>query len=248
MKRFGEEKAFTKSKYNEFIRESLDSVMHHIINGARDATRSVLGMESSEQYHAWNKAFCKQLKDIVPLNPEDISVDNSCKIINIRRYMEVLQQRMEVLREDVYHQLEQTQPTSITWIDRNPFQNICKTLWGCNKLCPFCREPCQHSDPNHKGSHKCIQHRPIGLKGTKNNRTMTLTLATCGKNIATNNISGACTAYSMECRSKHSQETKDTTHTRITKSTCMTGTLLQMLLLKLRHTGNGLFALLKSSL
>ena len=87
---------------------------------------------------------------------------------------------------------------------------MCGKLWGCPEQCPFCKEPCQHSEPNHQNSHKCIQHRPTGMGGTRYKKT-TLVLNTCQKNI-TSERSCNCQAHSLECRkSEHCTGKPDNT-------------------------------------
>ena len=213
VQRFGENDIFGKSKYSEYARENVDIITRYVSEGAEAATNSVLDMESSDQYHAWIKKFCENLKDVVPLNPDNISVNNSCKINNYKNYIDFLSRNIDTLKEDICEEFGQVQARSVTWKDENPFQKVCKKLWGCLELCPFCREPCLNSDPDHTNSHKCIQHRPTGICGDRHQNTRLLCLDTCGKRI-TSNLSSNCAVYSYECRkSGHCTATdEDTFH------------------------------------
>ena len=61
-----------------------------------------------------------------------------------------------------------TTAETVMWADvKGPFQKVCDHLWGCPAVCPFCKEPCQHYDPNHETCHRCIRHRPPGIRGIR---------------------------------------------------------------------------------
>ena len=69
-------------------------------------------------------------------------------------------------------------------------RTVMMAVWGCKVVCPFCKEPCRHSDEDHlKGkmavSHTCVQHRPAGLSGRRWAHSTKLSHKTCSFNVAT---------------------------------------------------------------
>lgn len=49
------------------------------------------------------------------------------------------------------------------WGDPDPYTEIMKNLWGCDKNCPWCLEPCVVASSRDR--HACKQHRPEGIAG-----------------------------------------------------------------------------------
>ena len=133
------------------------------------------------------------------IDSTDLLDANPYEITNFNNFNHFLSQNILELREEICNQFETEDATSVIWKGENPFQKVCIDLWGCTELCPFCKEPCQHSEKNHTTEHKCLQHRPKGIEGTRDIETMVLEMTTCAKNI-TLKTRANCAAHSYKCR------------------------------------------------
>ena len=88
----------------------------------------------------------------------------------IQQFADFIAQKLENIGEKCEKRLS-TVPGNEFWLEGSDLLgDIMQAIWGCKAYCPFCMEPCQHSDQNHTtGSltlnHECLQHRPLGLTG-----------------------------------------------------------------------------------
>ena len=140
----------------------------------------------TDQHSIWIRIFCEKMKNTALIDPSSLEVTTNYKISHFKHYQQALDESLQQLEDDMNDELLRTTAETVKWADiKSPFQKVCDRLWGCTALCPFCNEPCQHSDPNHKISHQCIQHRPTGFRGTMNSDTQYLKQETCNTNITT---------------------------------------------------------------
>ena len=73
-------------------------------------------------------------------------------------------------------------------MNRILFIELIDKVWGCPEVCPFCLEPCTHSEENHAVKHQCVQHRPRGFGGLCGDGDR-LAIYTCNYAVA----DGSCT-------------------------------------------------------
>lgn len=78
-------------------------------------------------------------------------------------------------------------------------------LWGCDELCPFCKEPCSKSQ-HVGGSHVCIQHRPSCCRGMRNEKSEAC-LEVCDYDVQSNSVYN-CGAIDFKCSCKTGANTK----------------------------------------
>ena len=74
--------------------------------------------------------------------------------------------------------------SSSVWSDhqlaKRPYDTLLKELAGCTEQCPFCKQQCDFTNPNHPDSvlHS-VKHRPQGLGGYKREKDNTMLLDVC---------------------------------------------------------------------
>ena len=72
-----------------------------------------------------------------------------------------------------------------SWSKR-PYDILCKTLLGCCEQCPFCKEQCELTTPNHDCKHSVELHRPQCLGGYRWIATQEMMLDMCSSYVASN--------------------------------------------------------------
>ena len=165
----------------------------------------------TDQHSIWIRTFCECMKSIAPIDPASLEVTKNYRINHFAHYQQALEQSLQELEEDMKKEFLKGTGETVKWADvKDPFQKVCERLWGCIHHCPFCHEPCQHSDPNHKTSHRCIQHRPPGIGGTRHKKTTCLSTDTCSVKITEEQLSFNCHACEKQCRkTTHCNTTDD---------------------------------------
>ena len=152
----------------------------------------------------WRDLFCEHAREALGAIPAHYPIEKAQKsfeksgdktfVINDIKYF-------ENLIVNGVHDIERNLKQEYNMADRNVpadiglnsvvIQGIIDSRWGCSEVCPFCKEPCINSEEGHKGRHKCMQHRPIGIGGFTG-ESEDLVLYTCGYA-----ISNASCLYSL---------------------------------------------------
>ncbi|XP_063446683.1 interferon-induced very large GTPase 1-like [Mytilus trossulus] len=87
---------------------------------------------------------------------------------------------------------------SVNWNNPKPYQKIFDRLWGCEKQCPFCSEPCEKTTKYHQNCHTCFKHKFNGVSGWHWESTDILCIDTCDANVASD-LSFYCNKYGFSC-------------------------------------------------
>ena len=199
MQEFGTEHIFShkkdQTKYSEFVDHHAENIFSTVSTSVSDATKSVSGIQGSDQYSTWIAKFCESMTDTMSLDPLQLSVTTNCTIKSFSNFQNFLETELQNLKENIKTEFHEETALAI-WLDQiNPFEKVCNRLWGCVEHCPFCREPCQHSIPDHQSSHHCVQHKPPAVRGVRNRHTQSLTLSTCTLKV----VSGALFRCNLIC-------------------------------------------------
>ena len=153
------------------------------------------------QHTTWLKIFCDQMRSTAPIEPEDLGVTINYKINHFAHYQKAVEQSLQKLEEDMKDEFLKTEAETVKWADvKSPFQKACDRLWGCTAVCPFCKEPCQYTDPNHKTPHRCIQHRPPGIRGIEDMATQYLTTEICSAKVTSKTLEFECSVCDNQCQ------------------------------------------------
>ncbi|WAR09578.1 GVIN1-like protein [Mya arenaria] len=81
------------------------------------------------------------------------------------------------------------------------YESLFDKCWGCPEVCPFCHEPCMKSK-DHGGKHQCLQHRPLGGKGSRWIKSNEIVLNTCNFLVNTMTRRYRCSLVSNKCGCK----------------------------------------------
>ena len=188
-----------KTLYSKFANICVDEIIAEVRSSAEAASREARST-TGDQHNTWIRIFCEQMTNTAPIDPRNLEVATKYKIGTVDHYQEALEQRLQKLEKDMKDKFLQITAETVQWADiKSPFQKACDRLWGCTALCPFCYEPCQHSDPNHEVSHRCIQHRPPGIRGVHWENSKELLIKTCNFEISTSAVY-RCSVIGNQCR------------------------------------------------
>ncbi|OWF52456.1 Interferon-induced very large GTPase 1 [Mizuhopecten yessoensis] len=95
--------------------------------------------------------YLKQLGDETDLDTSDFKTT----------FLEEIDQMYDKLKKE----FRAVNKATIRWPLETPYKSVLDHIWGCNSDCPFCLEPCILGRDHEKMvAHRCIQHRPTGLK------------------------------------------------------------------------------------
>lgn len=86
---------------------------------------------------------------------------------NIEHFTDSLMGRLSEIKDDICKSFEKTTDFTDEYRE-HPVHKLMYIQWGCEAICPFCHEPCKHSNKAHikdKIPHSCIQHRITGTAG-----------------------------------------------------------------------------------
>ena len=191
-----------ESRYSEFAVHIVEGIIEKISVCTDTASQSASCVLESQQYTTWIKEFCARMKDIIAMRPDELKMIDNCNIKNFTNYQKYLTSGLQNLGQDIKSTFKHVDINTVEWYDvENPFQKAFKRLWGCPEHCPFCREPCQFA-AHHTNTHRCIQHRPPGIKGTLLMPEGILYLQTCSKLVTTDLYFG-CGACENQCEPHH---------------------------------------------
>ena len=66
----------------------------------------------------------------------------------------------------------------------NPYDTLEKSMFGCDKCCPFCKALCDQTVKDHSGDHSTLNYRPQGIVGWRNISTKILVTSLCTSDVA----------------------------------------------------------------
>ena len=71
---------------------------------------------------------------------------------------------------------------------KRPYDILCDKLLGCCEQCPFCKEQCELTTPNHDCSHSVELHRPECLGGVHWESTEEMVLDVCSSSVQSDSL------------------------------------------------------------
>jgi hypothetical protein len=102
---------------------------------------------------------------------KDVDVFEAKVRVNVENFLETLVKRGV------------DQATFQKW-DPSPHDLLFTSMFGCQKLCPFCKSLCDQTVQKHPCSHSTRIHRPQALAGTRNIETRILVTKVCTAEVA----------------------------------------------------------------
>lgn len=119
----------------------------------------------------WIERFVKHSNDSkgLPLSKATFVHVQDRNVPDLQNFVGMLKDEISAMEYDVIASFKEKAANTFKW-KTNPVISIMDKLWGCTAVCMFCGEPCMNTDKNHTNdghSHKCLQHRPVGIHGLR---------------------------------------------------------------------------------
>ena len=187
-------KLFTVPNYKEWSQyylgnfvSSITEAVQHASTEAKTNKAKTNKRKKTHSLEQWIDTVCKALqeKNSGIIVTEKSFVHTAGKnAANLDHLQKIVCEKLHVMEERLTDQLQQQDGSSVKWSASTPHQRIKDKLWGCKEKCPFCAEPCSDTTNHYPGSpHKCIQHRPQGIRGIHWYETTDFVPETCNHSL-----------------------------------------------------------------
>ena len=159
-----------KSRFTELAEVELERLVALISKAANKVTDSFRQTDIQQ----WLDRFHSEVMTDLSLNLSEMQkVVGDLK--DIRNFTEELCKKLADLDMNQFPSLYDDMET---W-DNQPYDILMNVLSGCCEQCPFCKEQCELTDPNHSSKHSVSLHRSQCLGGWRWNKSQKMVLETC---------------------------------------------------------------------
>ena len=144
----------------------------------------------------WIEMFCEHAEKAkfaaapshYPVEQIQISTGKTVFVKDLNHFNELILDGLRGIEEALQKEFRNVSLKDVK-IDWSVYDDLVKKMWGCHARCPFCKEPCYHSDEGHEKDepqvpHKCMQHRPQGVGHYRWRGSGVLTIETCNYYVA----------------------------------------------------------------
>ncbi|XP_071174099.1 interferon-induced very large GTPase 1-like [Mytilus edulis] len=165
------------NKYLWIVDKLVDRFMKLIEKNAKFAT---INIKSKGTMTNWVHNFERYLSQDIAIPTEAFEFCKTLKFNDCSNVQNHLIEQLGDLRKHLEERYFRKSEGVVQWTGINPYSVILDRLWGCTEQCPFCRETCQNTSNYHpQEKHKCIQHRPLGVKGSRVKDTNVMVYQPC---------------------------------------------------------------------
>lgn len=191
------------SNFMIFVKERLMQMIVGINLGIDKATKHVMeGADTRKSIIDWLHFFQEHILPYLTVSPESYEQVADQGAVEMLNFQVKVREKLCNFQQEIIEEFDEDEFNTFCGKIYVDYENIFKTLWGCEEQCPFCGEPCYRSAGHLKDGmkHACIQHRPIGVSGTvygeKDNR---LILESCSFQVQARKAEFTCMACSGKC-------------------------------------------------
>jgi hypothetical protein len=194
-------------RYTDLVELQVKAIVNSLEKSVIDLTAKVAGQSNKFRKVEWVSTFCESLKPMLLLKESDLYQVKQITIADFDNLQRLLLKRITNLETEIMAEFRRDNAANIRWEGVTPYKQALDRLWGCEALCPYCREPCQRSDSDHYSkssvSHTCIQHRPAGVGGDRWDeayRKDQLLVESCNYKVQWQTLRFNCRDCHFECR------------------------------------------------
>ncbi|XP_077303584.1 up-regulator of cell proliferation-like [Lithobates pipiens] len=164
------------------LHEKIIHKITHVVNNAlKDPT-----VQESTNVSSFLKMFCKLLQKelVIPRNAMNVILfQNNDKA---QQFSEYIQSSFSKQVDEILVEMNSLDIDYVlSMVTLNPRDQLFKRIFGCGKLCPFCKVPCEAGGHDHT-EHFASVHRPQGLAGYKDLATNVLCNSICSTDVVGN--------------------------------------------------------------
>ncbi|XP_073492151.1 up-regulator of cell proliferation-like [Aquarana catesbeiana] len=166
---------------NNLHEKIIHKITHVVNNALKDPT-----VQESTNVSSFLKTFCKLLQKelVIPRNAMNVILfQNNDKA---QQFSENIQSSFSKQVDEILLQMNSLDIDYVlSMVTLNPQDQLFKRIFGCGKLCPFCKVPCEAGGHDHT-EHFASVHRPQGLAGYKDLETNVLCNSICSTDVVGN--------------------------------------------------------------
>ena len=180
MRQFIEKTYFDKTqgscKYIIKVNEQIEKIVS-VIKSVIDKTPKNLTPSKQIILQDWVKSLCSHDKVArLKLIPEMFWIVSSTKLVGVDEFESIIQLGLEKLSISLSEHFSKVGPNDFRWGSMPMHEELVERVWGCNKCCPSCGEPCQYQEADHlneqRKKHSCVGHRPQAFMGLGNEKEL----------------------------------------------------------------------------
>nr|XP_054761386.1 interferon-induced very large GTPase 1-like [Lytechinus pictus] len=215
-KMFSRKESSGMSRYAEISKSHIARIMLCIAGSVAYATSEVEG-KGGMRMALWIELFCQRVSEELAVPVSTLSFVKDRSVMDFNNLQRIILEQLEEVQIELEKAFAIKRAHSIEWNGSHPSQQILDKIWGCQEQCPFCKEPCADTTPDHYDlsgrSHICVQHRPQGIGGIHlsedgvNHDKGQLILETCNYDIQRESVSFKCNVGNYKCRNSGKRST-----------------------------------------
>ena len=177
-----------KSKLEKLSETKLQEVIRAITEAAEDVTSS---FQSSRKANIsdWLSQLHKQLSSVLAFGEREIKeVVGTENLKDFHFFKDEIIKGLHKIQKSLLTNFQLSPLSQMDKWSKQPYDILCKTLLGCCEQCPFCKEQCELTTPDHDCDckHSVELHRPQCLGGYRWIASQEMTLSICSSSVASN--------------------------------------------------------------
>ena len=173
-----------KSRIEELSQTKLQEIIVAITEAAKDVTHSLPQPEEAN-ISDWLSHLHEQLSSVITFDEREIK--EVVGVENLEDFHFFTDEIVNGLHKMQTSLLENFHSSPLSQVDswsKQPYDILCDTLLGCCKQCPFCKEQCELTTPNHDCKHSIELHRPQCLGGYRWSSSEKMAIDVCSSSVA----------------------------------------------------------------
>ncbi|XP_077303579.1 interferon-induced very large GTPase 1-like isoform X1 [Lithobates pipiens] len=156
----------------------LTLIMKIVVNVLNDPR-----LQNCSNVQEFLKTFCEMLSKDLVISSNDLKVIEFKNTASVRQFSGDIKIFLTDTEEQIKQEMRSLSIENIlSRLTLKPQDQLFNRVFGCGKLCPFCKVPCEAGGKIHT-KHSAEVHRPIGLGGYRSARTEILSHNICSTNV-----------------------------------------------------------------
>ena len=148
-----------KSRLEELSEAKLQEVIFTTTDAAKNATHS-LPLPNEANISDWLNQFHRQLSYILTFDEKELKeVVGAENLEDFHFFTGEIIKGLHKIQESLLEDFQSSPLSQMDSWSKQPYDILCDTMLGCCEQCPFCKEQCELTTPNHDCKHSVELHR-----------------------------------------------------------------------------------------
>ena len=173
-----------KSRLEELSEAKLQEVIFTITEAAKNVTHS-LPLPNEANISDWLNQFHGQLSYILTFDERELKeVVGAENLEDFHFFTDEIINGLHKIQESLLEDFPSSPLSQMDNWNKQPYDILCNSMLGCCEQCPFCKEQCELTTPNHDCNHSVELHRPRCLGGYTRISTGEMVVDVCSSGVA----------------------------------------------------------------